>query len=77
MNREQYIRYRKNNDLLSVSYDYYIDKVDNPMSIDQFQKVFPIFVIQTNTSVNYLWDIYDIKFSITLVLKGKKIINLY
>lgn len=78
MNRAQYIKFRQLNLLGEVAYAYFLE-FGTPISVEEFNQKFQIFYLHhRHLNWNYLWEYYDNKFELILLLDKKgKIIKVF
>lgn len=83
MTKEQYIKFRNNNDIHSIIYVFYvqtcISKSIKPLEVNTFFYYFDLWDVYKGLNtlvVEILINYLDRKFCVTLVMKGDKIIKI-
>lgn len=80
MNREEYIKLRKNGDFVQICFIFYTELCENksvkPLSYNIFSQALPIYQTFVPNIIDLIIEEYDIKFSLTILSKDNKIINI-
>lgn len=80
MNREKYIELRKNGAFVQICFIFYTELCENkgvkPLSYNIFSQAFPIYQTFVPNIVDLIIEEYDIKFSLIVISKDNKIINI-
>jgi len=76
MTREQYLRYRTNNDIVTILYRHFVKYAILKLSVKEFVKYFNIWK-GNEQGVNEIIDYYDKHFNIVIVTLENQYIKFY
>lgn len=80
MNKEEYIKLRKSGNFVQICFIFYTELCNErdikPLSFEIFSKAFPVYLTFVPNLIDLVIEEYDIKFSLTIISKDNKIIDI-
>jgi hypothetical protein len=80
MNREEYIKLRKSGNFVQICFIFYTElcneKGVKPLDYKVFSQAFPVYLTFVPNLIDLIVEEYDIKFSLMIISKDNKIIDI-